>query len=42
MQLQYLRNYTDKYQCVKWRTMSGAAILETPKNADGTRSALPG
>jgi hypothetical protein len=41
MQLQYLRNYTDKYQCVKWRTMSGATILETPKNADGSEALYP-
>jgi hypothetical protein len=39
--LEYLRNYTDKYQCVKWRTMSGAAILETPKNEDGTEALYP-
>jgi hypothetical protein len=37
-QLQYLRSYRDKYQCVKWRTMSGAAILETVKNADDTEA----
>jgi hypothetical protein len=40
-QLQYIRNYTDKYRCVKWRTMSGAAILETAKNADGTEALYP-
>jgi hypothetical protein len=28
MQLQYIRNYTDKYDCVKWRRMSGADVLE--------------
>jgi uncharacterized membrane protein len=41
MQLQFLRNYRDKYQCVRWRTMSGAEILETPKNADGTEAFYP-
>jgi hypothetical protein len=39
--LQYIRNYTDKYQCVKWRTMSGAAILETAKNTDGSEGLYP-
>lgn len=33
-QLPYLRNYTDKYQCVKWRRMSGADILETMKDPE--------
>lgn len=41
VQLQYLRSYRDKYQCVKWRTMSGAAILETAKNADGSEALYP-
>ncbi len=41
MQLQFLRNYRDKYQCVKWRTMSGAAILDTVKNADGSEALYP-
>lgn len=41
VQLPYLRNYSDKYQCVKWRTMSGAAILETPKNEDGSEALYP-
>lgn len=41
MQLPFLRNYKDKYQCVKWRTMSGAAILDTVKNADGTEALYP-
>jgi hypothetical protein len=41
VQLPYLRNYKDKYQCVKWRTMSGAAILETPTNEDGTEALYP-
>jgi hypothetical protein len=40
-QLQFLRSYRDKYQCVKWRTMSGAAILETPKNPDGSDGLYP-
>lgn len=40
-QLQFLRSYRDKYQCVKWRTMSGAAILETPKNQDGSDGLYP-
>lgn len=39
--LPYIRNYKDKYQCVKWRTMSGAAILDTPKNEDGTEALYP-
>jgi hypothetical protein len=41
VQLPYIRNYKDKYQCVKWRTMSGAAILETPKNPDGSEALYP-
>jgi hypothetical protein len=41
MELQFLRNYKDKYQCVKWRTMSGAAILDTVKNADGSEALYP-
>lgn len=41
MQLKYIDNYTDKYQCVKWRTMSGAAILDTPKNKDGSEALYP-
>lgn len=40
-QLQFLRNYRDKYQCVKWRTMSGAAILDTARNRDGTEALYP-
>lgn len=40
-QLQFIRSYRDKYQCVKWRTMSGAEILETPKNPDGTEGLYP-
>lgn len=39
--LHYLDNYKDKYQCVKWRTMSGAAILETATNKDGTEALYP-
>lgn len=39
--LQFLRSYRDKVQCVKWRSMSGAAILETPKNADGSEALYP-
>jgi hypothetical protein len=39
--LLFLRNYKDKYQCVKWRTMSGAAILDTVKNADGSEALYP-
>ncbi len=39
--LEFLRNYRDKYQCVKWRTMSGAEILETPENQDGTEGLYP-
>lgn len=40
VKLQVERTYTDKYQCVKWRTMSGATILETPKvkGEDGTET----
>lgn len=41
VQLPYIRNYKDKYQCVKWRTMSGAAILETPKDKDGKEALYP-
>lgn len=41
VKLQFLRSYRDKIQCVKWRTMSGAAILETPKNADGSEALYP-
>lgn len=41
MQLPFLRSYKDKYQCVKWRTMSGAAILDTVKNADGSEALYP-
>jgi hypothetical protein len=41
IQLQYVRSYRDKYQCVKWRTMSGAEILETAKNADGSEGLYP-
>lgn len=40
-QLQFLRSYKDKYQCVKWRTMSGAAILDTVKNSDGSEALYP-
>jgi rubrerythrin len=40
-QLHFVRNYRDKVQCVKWRTMSGAAILETPKKADGSDGLYP-
>jgi hypothetical protein len=39
--LEHLRTYTDKYQCVKWRTMSGDAILDTPKTADGKEGLYP-
>jgi hypothetical protein len=39
--LEYHDNYTDKYQCVKWRTMSGAEILETPKDKDGKEALYP-
>jgi Phage P22-like portal protein len=41
LQLPFLRSYKDKYQCVKWRTMSGAAILDTVKNSDGTEALYP-
>lgn len=41
MQLPFIRNYRDKYQCVKWRTMSGAAVLETPENPDGSEGSYP-
>lgn len=40
-QLHFLRNYRDKYQCVKWRTMSGAAILDTVKGQDGKEAYYP-
>lgn len=39
--LHFVRNYRDKVQCVKWRTMSGAAILETPKKVDGSDGLYP-
>jgi hypothetical protein len=39
--LHFVRNYRDKVQCVKWRTMSGAAILDTVKNADGSEALYP-
>lgn len=39
--LQFVRNYRDKVQCVKWRSMSGVAILETPKNQDGSEGLYP-
>lgn len=41
LQLHYLRSYRDKVQCVKWRTMSGAAILETVKGQDGNEACYP-
>lgn len=41
IQLQFLRSYRDKVQCVKWRTMSGAAILETVKGQDGSEACYP-
>lgn len=41
VKLQFVRSYRDKYQCVKWRTMSGATILDTVKNADGTEALYP-
>lgn len=41
MQLPLQRVYKDKYQCVKWRTMSGAGILEAPKNSDGSDGLYP-
>jgi len=28
MKLPFIRNYSNKYQCIKWRRMSGADILE--------------
>lgn len=28
VQLEYIRNYKDKYECVKWRRMSGADVME--------------
>ena len=39
--LEHLRTYTDKYQCVKWRTMSGAAILDTAKTSEGKEALYP-
>lgn len=41
MKLQFVRNYSDKVQYVKWRILSGAAILETPKDADGKEAYFP-
>jgi len=40
-QLLFVRNYKEKVQCVKWRTMSGAEILDTAKNADGSEALYP-
>jgi hypothetical protein len=40
-ELEFNRNYKDKYQCVKWRTLSGAAVLDTPKDADGKEALYP-
>lgn len=40
-QLPLLRTYKDKQMAVKWRTMSGAGILETPKNQDGSDGLYP-
>lgn len=39
--LQFLDNYRDKYQCVKWRILSGAGVLETATNKDGTEAFYP-
>lgn len=33
--------YTDKQACVRWRLMSGAAVLEQPKQRDGKPGAYP-
>ncbi|MFM2088272.1 MAG: hypothetical protein RLZZ237_3141 [Pseudomonadota bacterium] len=41
VQLPLQRTYKDKYECVKWRTMSGAEILETPKKHDGSEGLYP-
>ena len=41
VQLPLQRVYKDKYECVKWRTMSGAGILETPKNKDDSEGLYP-
>jgi hypothetical protein len=41
VQLPLQRVYKDKYECVKWRTMSGAGILETPKNKDSSEGLYP-
>lgn len=41
IKLQYLRSYRDKVPCVKWRSMSGAAILETVKGQDGNEACYP-
>ncbi|WP_426076513.1 portal protein [Janthinobacterium sp. PSPC3-1] len=41
VQLPLHRVYKDKYECVKWRTMSGAGILEAPKNTDGSEGLYP-
>jgi hypothetical protein len=40
-QLLFVRNYKEKVQCVKWRTMSGSEILDTAKNADGSEALYP-
>lgn len=41
MKLIVNREFANKKQCVTWRTMSGAEVLETPKNADGTDAYYP-
>jgi hypothetical protein len=40
-QLEFLRNYKDKYQCVKWRVMSGAEVLDSVKGDDGAEALYP-
>lgn len=41
MNLPYSRTYRDKYQCVRWRMMSGAEVLEEPKDEDGKPANYP-
>lgn len=39
--LQYLRTYKAKQTVIKWRRMSGADILEEPRNDDGSVGSFP-
>ncbi len=39
--LPYLRTFRDKKRCVRWRTLSGASVLETAKGPDGEEAYYP-